>query len=87
MTKDKLRKKLRHEVKQSIYNSIISGEDADDECMACAWYGSKCFCGKLRNGKPFCRQRQVKVRKATMKKLVKYKKEHKEWLSKICGLK
>lgn len=83
--KDKLWKKLKYEVKQSIYNSIITGEDADDECMPCVWYGSKCFNGWLKNKRPFCRPQQIKVRKTIMKKLAKYKKEHKVWLSKISG--
>ena len=64
----------RYRTKQGIYNSIIIGEDACDECMPCAWYGRKCA------GNKRCRYRPMKFRKVTMKKIEKYRKEHEKMM-------
>ena len=71
--KDKWRREIRYRKKLDIYNSLISLEDAIDECMPCTWYG-KCE----RDGTRKCRYRPIKFRKATMKKIEKKRREYGE---------
>lgn len=73
--KDKRRKKIRYRVKVCIYNSLVVGKDAFDECMPCVWYGNKC---KGDGTEKRCRYRPIKFRKVTMKKMEKHRKKYKE---------
>lgn len=71
--KDKWRRKIRYIKKQGIYNSIIFGDDAFDECMPCVWYNGK---GANECTNKRCRYRPMKFRKVTLKKIEKYRKEY-----------
>lgn len=73
--KDKQRKEVRYKMKIGIYNSLIVGADAYDECMPCAWYDNKC---KGDGTERRCRYRPIKFRKATMKKIEKKRREYGE---------
>ena len=67
------KKMIKYKNKYAIYNSLIIGDDAFDDCMSCALYCEKCA-GDGTN--KHCRYKQVKIRNVFMKKIYKSRKKY-----------